>query len=472
MEQYETLLSRLEAYAKDDVVGFHMPGHKRNADLAPYLEKLGARWDITEIPGFDDLHDAQGILKESMERCAGLCRAKEAFFLINGSTGGLLSAIRAATNWGDKILVGRNCHKAVYHAIELCGLEAVYLQGPVVEGFGCVGSITPEMAKKALEAHADVKLMMLTSPTYEGILSDIAGISEICHSKGIPVVVDAAHGAHLGMAEGFPQSALDLGADVVVESFHKTLPSLTQTAILLYSSERISLVELKRQLGIFQSSSPSYLLMASLDACVTLLLEEKERLFSAWGERLGLFQEKMKSLKHFEILSQREGIFALEPSKIVISTGKSGFSGKNLMKVLEKDFGVQLEMALEHYAIAMTSIADTDEAMDKLARGLLAVDASREGCGEEISYDVLPIPKASMPLYMGVREKWGLISLENSLGKVCGESIWAYPPGIPLILPGEEISTETLSRVEKLLETGVHMVSTRGELPLSIAVLE
>jgi arginine/lysine/ornithine decarboxylase len=227
-----TLLELLQTYSQSDALPMHMPGHKRNTALFPYLETLGAALDITEIDSFGNLHAPEGILAERMTQAARLWGSKQAWWLVGGSTCGLLAAIDAATNAGDKVLLGRNCHKSVYNACMLCHLETAYIQPHSFPHHCFADIITPQQVEQALAEHPDTRLVVLTSPTYEGLTSDILAISKIVHAHNAVLLVDEAHGGHLGFDNHFPTSAVKLGADMVVQSLHKTLPSLTQTALL------------------------------------------------------------------------------------------------------------------------------------------------------------------------------------------------------------------------------------------------
>ncbi|MDO5136501.1 MAG: aminotransferase class I/II-fold pyridoxal phosphate-dependent enzyme, partial [Eubacteriales bacterium] len=257
------LYKELEKYGKSDFYPFHMPGHKRNPSCVDG-EFLFER-DITEISGFDDLHHPEGLLRDSMERLSDLYGTKESFFCVNGSTGALLSAISAGIQKGGRFLVARNCHKSVYHAIYLRDLSPIYLYPQTDPDLGINGGISPSHVEKCLEENKGIQGIMITSPTYDGVVSDIEAIAKLAHKYGIPLIVDEAHGPHFRFSPYFPTSAVDLGADVVVQSFHKTLPSLTQTAVLHLCSDRVDREKIKRFLGMYQTSSPSYLLMASLD---------------------------------------------------------------------------------------------------------------------------------------------------------------------------------------------------------------
>lgn len=469
----DALFERLCQWERAGAVPFHMPGHKRNTALAPYLKKLSAGLDVTEIPGFDDLHAPEELLKTAMEQAAALYGSEHAFFCVNGSTGGILAAIRAATRRGDRVLVARNCHKAVYHALELCGLLPIYLVPPRLPGFGCAGSLPPSLVEEALESYADIRLVILTSPSYEGVLCDIASICRVAHAREIPVFVDEAHGAHLGLTQDVPAGAIAQGADLVVQSAHKTLPSLTQTAFVHLCSARISRDELARQLGIFQTSSPSYLLLASMEGCVSLLTQQRVPLFAAWRRRLAQFSARMSALKKLRLLQAGQTeIFALDPSKLVIGTAGTDLSGIELAEHLRERYHIQVEMALEDYAVAMTSPADTDEMMEALAGALLELDEDCERCAVQESMPPLPLPCVRLSMEEALALPWQLVPQKQAVRAISAAAIWAYPPGIPLVLPGEEISGELVENLSHMEEIGIKLVATRGALPERLAVVE
>jgi len=469
----DALFKRLCQWETEGAIPFHMPGHKRNTALAPYLKKLSAGMDVTEIPGFDDLHAPEEILKTAMEETAALYGSRHAFFCVNGSTGGILASIRAATRRGDRVLVARNCHKAVYHALELCGLFPIYLAPPSLVGFGCAGSLPPGLVEEALALHADIRMVILTSPSYEGVLCDIASICHLAHAREIPVFVDEAHGAHLGLSKDFPAGAIAQGADLVVQSAHKTLPSLTQTAFVHLCSGRISRDELARQLGIFQTSSPSYLLLASMEGCVSLLRLQREPLFDAWRRRLDQFRKQMAALGKLTLLQAgQDGIFALDPSKLVIGTAGTDCSGLALAERLRERYQIQVEMAMEDYAVAMTSPADTDEMMEALAGALLELDAACTSRTEQKPLPPLPLPHARLSMEEASALPWQLLPRGRAASAVSAAAIWAYPPGIPLVLPGEEISGELVENLSRMEALGIKLVATRGALPEQLAVLQ
>ena len=235
----------------------HMPGHKRNFVKFPWLRELGGEFDITEIEGFDDLHDPDGLILDINRRAAALWGSRQAFLTVNGSTGGIFAAIAAAVPAGGRVLVARNCHRSVFNAASALRLQTEYVVPPVVSGFGIFGSVTPEAVDRALRekpCHA----VVVTSPTYEGAMSDVRGIAEVCAMHGALLVVDGAHGAHLGLSDAFPDGGTGEDADIVVQSLHKTLPALTQTAIVRSPKSSPSLSLRRRPMSSWRARRSSW----------------------------------------------------------------------------------------------------------------------------------------------------------------------------------------------------------------------
>ena len=439
----------------------HMPGHKRNAALFPHLTSLCAEQDITEITGFDNLHDANGIIKASQDCAASLRGADRAFFLINGSTCGILAAVSACVPFGGKILMARNCHKSVYNASDLVHADNVYLMPeyePITGGCGC---IMPQTVDAAIRQNPDVNLVIITSPTYEGIVSDIARICEISHAAGIPVLIDAAHGAHFGYP-GFPESAASCGADIVVESLHKTLSGLTQTAVCYISGKYVNPKSIEKKLSVFETSSPSYLLLASIDGCINMLSKDSDRLFNAWNHALDCFFESAQKLKNIRLLTKDSGdFFDFDRSKIVMTSRKA--SGKEIFSLLQ-DSGIECEMSSAGYCLAMTGIGDTDKSLQQLSNVLLQIDDKLSGSFTPFQL-YPPIPKKKLSPCAVEKKPFEQIPISQAEGRICAEYLWAYPPGIPVAVPGEFIDSacaETLSAYEN---AGIELSSTqKGEI--------
>ncbi|MDO5519946.1 MAG: aminotransferase class I/II-fold pyridoxal phosphate-dependent enzyme [bacterium] len=454
----DSLYDKLAGYQAEDVYPMHMPGHKRNTKLFEMPNPYSM--DITEIDGFDDLHQPEEIILESIEQARRLYGAKHTYYLVNGSTVGLLAGIMACTKKHDHVLVARNCHKAVYNAIYMHELTPVYLYPEFNEDFGCYEEVSVSTVKKALEENEKISLVILTSPTYEGIVSDIAGIAAVCHERNIPLLVDEAHGAHLGFHPYFPESAVKEGADVVIQSVHKTLPAFTQTALLHSDDKLVDQTRIKRYLSMLQSSSPSYLLMAGIDKCVRYVSENKETVFSEYERDLKSFYERMKELKHLTLLTESgNSEVRRDPSKIVIGVAGTNLSASQLHEFLLNKYKIQLEMISRDYGIAMTSIGDTKEGYDRLAAALLEIDGSIETITRTDKINPYHIPRLVKVLepYNAMDEDYDVIAFDEAAGRISAEYIYFYPPGIPVAVPGEVISKELLQAISEFKETEIHI---------------
>lgn len=463
-----TLLERLQTLSRSDMLPMHMPGHKRNAALAPYLHTLGAALDITEIEGFGNLHAPDGILAERMTHAARLWGSKRAWWLIGGSTAGLLAAIDAATNTGDTVLIGRSCHKSVYNACMLCRLNTAYIQPRLFPSHSFFDAITPAQVEEALQSHPDTRLVVLTSPTYEGLLSDIPAISEIVHRYGAVLLVDEAHGAHLGLHPAFPASAVTQGADMVVQSLHKTLPSLTQTAMLHLCSDRVSEEELGFRLSVYQTSSPSYLLMASIDGCVELLAEEKDSLLHLWRRHLGSFHEEL-FLRHLSMPIPKNEY--TDPSKLLISTAGTDITGPALAHRLREEYGIEPEMSTMDTVLCMTGLGDTEADLLRLAEALNHIDATLRFSAAPAPLSV-PLPEVRMPIYAAAKQETELVPLLDAEGRTAGDFLWAYPPGAPIVAPGEVIGTALIDYIHAAEGKGVDISGPKGAPEGMVRVLK
>ena len=460
---YEKILD----YAKRGLVPMHMPGHKRSTGLLP--GGLAYDIDISEIHGFDNLHAPSGVLKELSEKAAALYGAGHSQLLINGSTCGVLAAISACTRPGDRVLVARNCHKSVYNACELNRLKTVYINLGRDIGTQIAGSILPSEVEAALEEQPDIRLCVITSPTYEGVVSDIGAIAGILHGKGIPLFVDAAHGSHLRFFEpGY--DAVSAGTDITVMSLHKTLPALTQCALLHVREGLVSNDAIRRKLSVFETSSPSYVLLSSIDLCLSFL-ENSGAVFEEYKKALADFYARAESLKRLGILRAPGGgggvpFFGLDIGKIVICTHGTAMSGIALMDTLREKHGIELEMAAPYYAVAMTGVVDGAESLKRLSDALFEIDGGLTGRpAAEDERGKMPLPRKIAEPYEAASTEGSFIPLTEAAGRVCLEYIWAYPPGIPLVTPGELLGENVIGGIHELAEAGVNIMSDYGKLP-------
>ncbi len=467
MKKEELLIERLKKYRKSDMYPFHMPGHKRAKGIKlSFPDPFSV--DITEIDGFDNLHHAEGILKDSMEWASCLYGSDRTWYLVNGSTCGLLSAISAAVSHGGKILVSRNCHKAVYHGIYLNHLEAVYVYPQPVPGLGIQGGILPEDVEKALKEEPDIQAALMVSPTYDGIVSDVKAIADVAHKAGIPLIVDEAHGAHFAYGDAFPKSALELGADAVIQSVHKTLPSLTQTALLHVKNNRpdggcyLDIKKIERYLQIYQSSSPSYVLMASIENSIFLMDQyRKEGKVAEFEADLLKIRKKLEKMKYLRLVEENlvgtAGISDVDISKIVVSVRGSGLTGEMLSRILREKYHLEMEMCGADYVTAIAAIGDSKKGLKHLKKALLEIDKNMEKygkiCNNEPEDNVYSRHAMQvMPVFKAIDGEKETVSLRESSGRICGEFAYIYPPGIPLLAPGERITEEILETLQDYIE--------------------
>jgi len=457
------LYDKLTEYKKSDYYPYHMPGHKRNMNGRPFQEYY--ELDITEIDGFDNLHQAEGILREVEKRANQMYGADDTFLLVNGSTCGILSAISATAETGGKILIARNCHKSVYHGAYLRNLEVQYIYPKVSEQFGIALGTNPEDVEEKLKADNDISAVIITSPTYEGVVSDIEKIAKIVHKYHVPLIVDEAHGAHLGFSKDFPQNAVANGADIVIHSLHKTLPSPTQTALLHVSGKLIDREKLKRFLGIYQSSSPSYPLMAGMELCLDIVEKEGKARFAGLLENWKKILIDLGKCKALKILHKEDvlktGMKDFDVGKLVISTKETSWSGQQLYDVLLNKYHLQMEMATDNFVLAMFTIMDTEEGFERLTKALTEIDEEVGAetdmkAAESVKNEVVADNKCNgyLVLRTGCRiaealdakKEW--IDLARCEGRMAAGFVNLYPPGIPVVVPGEIYNRQTISNIE------------------------
>lgn len=478
------LQKKLEEYYNKGYLPMHMPGHKRNIELLG--EKLPYKIDITEIDGFDDLHHADGIIKNIEDKAKRIYGSKRSFILVNGSTCGILAGIRAAINFGDKVLVARNSHKSVYNAIEINGLDPIYVL-PKIGSDGIDRNIDSNQIEEKLKENKDIKLVILTSPTYEGVISDIKSIVEIAHKYNVPVLVDEAHGAHLKFMDNLcDKEALNSGADIVIQSLHKTLPALTGTALLHIQGDLVKEENVAREISIFETSSPSYILMSSIEECLDIIENNGKELFKEYQDNLKYFYNEAKNLRNLKILGneilEEENKIFYDFGKIVIKTNVTNITGKELSDILRKDYKIELEMSSINYALAMTSICDSKENFKRLLDALKDIDNKLEKenkSKEEIKEQEkktnsnkenlnikLQLPKKELSILKAIKNNNSEFKNYNELeGKISKEYIWVYPPGIPLITPGEVINKDIIRKIGEFEKVGIEVRTTFDKFP-------
>lgn len=410
---------------------FHMPGHKRVSSFGI----VGADIDVTEIDGTDNLHSPADAILEIEDNLSKIYRSKKSFLLVNGSTVGILSAIFAVCNRGDKIIVARNCHISVYNACMLLGLNVVYIEPDFDYVDGYYTCVSQGAVDKAFLSHPDASAIVITSPSYEGNISNIRA--------NVPLIIDSAHGAHLGLSyfPSYPKG------DIVVSSLHKTLPALTQTAVLNVYNEKY-IKRAKQFLDIFETSSPSYVLMNSVDICADFVMNNKSA-FDDYYARLCDF--RCDELHNLRLK------FTDDPSKLDISTANTNITGVELADILRQKYNIEVEMASATYVILMTSVADDKSAFDMLSDALLSIDDNLVSCANDIAIKP-PVP--SSVCQITIDDEGVALDFDFAVDRVCNEYVYAYPPDIPILAPGEKITADTVSYIKKALSKGVNIVTT------------
>lgn len=425
-----------------------MPGHKRNTKLLG--NKFPYDIDITEINGFDNLHCPEGIIKEINDKAKSIYNSDKSFVLVNGSTVGILAGVSSVVKRDDSVLVVRNCHKSVYNALELTGADIHYIY-PKTDEYGIFKPVSTAVVKCQID-ELKPKLIIITSPTYEGVCSDVEGICDLAHSYNIPVLLDAAHGAHM--------YKLGSAADIVIMSLHKTLPALTQCAVAHINGDLVSSEKFRIKLSVFETSSPSYILMASIDECFNLLDAEtyKKRLYEYVLKRQKL-NDSLADLKHLKLLEYDD------INKLIIFTGYSDISGIKLADILRSEYSIEVEMAGKDYVIFITTECDDFKNYSLLISALKKIDSSLSTTDYKTSTPLSMPTKNCNPFELTNAKA---VFVDLAAGKVCGEYIWAYPPGIPIIIPGEIISEEIIDYINSSIKLGVNIQSTYSALPEKI----
>ncbi len=483
IKTYNTpIYNYLRDYAKQNINIFHMPGHKLSKGIPQELTQDVLKLDVTEIEGTDNLHYPESIIKEAEELAAKAFGADKTFFLVNGSTCGIQAAIMSACARGQKIIIGRDSHKAVVSGLILSGAEPVFAYPEYICDFGITGAITAKIIEKLLLQHADAVAVLIARPNYYGICSDIEEISSLVHSHNKLLIVDEAHGAHLAFNEKLPPSAIKYGADICIQSAHKTLPALTQGAYLHVKGSRVDIDRLKMNLRMLQTSSPSYIIMSYLDIARELMERDGAHKLDVLIDEIEWFKKELEKYPEYRVLSNRMH----DSTRLVINISKLGISGYYAEKLLRERFRTQVEMADYENLVFITTIADNHETFLSLLdamKGLLMINHKEnpenlymhnniikkyyeelhnnvtnnlietnkvtnvgKAVASDINTGVLPYEA-----YISYTEK---VPVKESRDRICADVITPYPPGIPVLYPGEIIKDQHIRYITAIIEIG------------------
>ncbi|MGF6906488.1 aminotransferase class I/II-fold pyridoxal phosphate-dependent enzyme [Fusobacterium sp. PH5-44] len=457
-----------DVYAKRDILPFHVPGHKRgngvDKEFLEFMGKAPFSIDVTIFEMVDGLHHPKSCIKDALDLAADAYGVKKTFFAVNGTSGAIQTMIMSVMNAGDKILVPRNVHKSVSAGIILSGAEPVYMNPEIDETLGIANGVKPQTVENILKQHNDIKAVLIINPTYYGVATDIKKIAEIAHSFDIPLLVDEAHGPHLHFNDKLPISAVDAGADICAQSTHKIIGAMTQMSMIHINSDRIDINRVQQTLNLLHTTSPSYPLMASLDCARRQIATEGKELLDKAIELANYFRTEVNRIPGLycfgEELIGKEGFYAFDPTKITITARDLGLTGAALEKILVDDYNIQFEMSDFYNILGLITIGDDHKSINILLDALKSISKKYYGGNAQVTKEFFKMP--SLPEQILVpREAFysakNKVLFNESEGKICGETIMAYPPGIPIIIPGERISKELIYHIRDLQDAELHV---------------
>ncbi len=441
-----SLYKALKDKIKYDAYPFHMPGHKRNKAFLP-VDAVG--FDFTEVSGLDCLHAPDGVIKQTQEAIACLTGADYSFMLVNGGSSGMTAALMAVLGEEDTVVIMTNCHKSVHNALVITGARPVYVSPDILDN-GMLGGADPDLVEKAIEDHG-AKAVVLTSPTYEGFTSDVRAIAGIAHKLGAVLIVDECHGAHFPFSSAFPETAISCGADISVNSWHKTLPCFNQAAVLNLKGGRVDTDRLKRSVSCMNTTSPSYPIMASMDLVCTELY--KSDAFDIYVNELKKLRQRLNELQNIHLVGDevigKAHIKDVDISKLTFSVyaDKSGFEIGEMLY----EGGIELELCAQNRLIAMTSVADTFDAYDMLFNELKVTDRRLVKKEKAFSFDAEKISTAEITPRAAFYKESELVDIDGARGRIAAEDVSVFPPDIPFIFAGQKITSNQIEAIKRFM---------------------
>jgi lysine decarboxylase len=433
-----------------------MPGHKLGAGIPVEFLKEIEKLDLTEISGTDNLHKPTGAIREAQELAASAFGARRSFFLVNGSTVGLHAAIMAMCRPGQRLIVGRDCHKAVINGMLLAGVIPVYILPEYSEEFSLNTGITAAAAGRALETAPDAAGVLITRPNYYGVCSNIGEIAEVVHAYGKPLAVDEAHGAHLVFSSRLPASALEAGADICIQSAHKTLPAFTQGSYLHIGSDRIDEERLWYFLDMLQTTSPSYVIMAFLDIAREIMQKNGEALLHRLLNSIEANCARMAA-SGIKVLGMDDlPGFGFDTTRITANLSGIGMTGYHAENLLREKYNIQIEMPDLHNIVCISTVADDAASISKLFDSLLSLKkVGRYGANPmKAVYGGLTLPDITAEPSEILNAVTDRIALENAAGRTSREIISPYPPGMAMVCPGEKFTVEMVDYLLYIRQCG------------------
>ncbi|QBD85609.1 aminotransferase class I/II-fold pyridoxal phosphate-dependent enzyme [Clostridium tetani] len=471
LNQSETpLFDALMEYVNRQTIPFHVPGHKKGVgideEFKNFIGENPFKIDVTVFKLVDSLHHPTGPIKKAQALASDAYGSDASFFCIHGTSGAIQAMIMSVVKSGDKIIIPRNVHKSVTSGIILSGATPIYMQPELDKRVGIAHGVTPETVEKTLKENPDAKAVLIINPTYYGVATDIKKIADIVHNYDIPLIVDEAHGPHLAFNDELPISAIEAGADICCQSTHKIIGALTQCSLLHVRSKMIDVNRVQQMLSLLQTTSPSYILMASLDCARRQIALNGKELLDKSIALSNYAREEINKIPGFYCFGKEivgnPGVFAIDPTKITITCRDLGITGFELDMILSNQYHIQLELSDLYNGLAVGSFGDTKENIDALINALKEI--SKEYVNNENKksdfIDIPAIPKQVQIPRDAFNSEKVVLPLKDSEGRVSGEFLMAYPPGIPVLCPGEIITQEIIDYIQKLKDTGLYVQGT------------
>ena len=466
-QDHAPIAEAMRAYAEDGALAFHTPGHKQGLGAHPLLRELiteqGLREEVSLMEELDDLHEPTMCIREAQELAAELYGADRAYFMINGTTGAIHTMVLGALQPGDTVLAPRNAHRSLVGAFILAGVQPVWIQPEISGTYGIAMGLRLADIQKAVEAHPEAKALVLVYPTYYGVTVDLQAIADFVHAHGMLLLVDEAHGPHLRFSEELPPQALDAGADMAAQSTHKIVGAMTQASMLLTKGPRVDDERVRQAASLLQSTSPNQLLLASLDIA-------RLQLHEAGAERIGRAVQLSDQLRRdidaipgLHVMGTDEmttpGASGLDRTKITVSVRGIGLSGTEAEHILRHAYRIQCELADAYNLLFIISYADNEDTCSRLLAALqgLARDHRKSGSFAAAA-EIPPVPAQGMTPREAFFAPVERVPFEQAAGRLAAEQVMFYPPGIPLLMPGDEIGRDMLDYIRSMQELGRKVV--------------
>jgi len=459
------LLNALSQAAQRQHAAFYAPGHKQGQGVSRKMQDLIGKQvfqaDLPELPELDNLFAPTGAIVAAQSLAAQTFGATHTWFLVNGSTSGIIAAILATCGMGEKIILPRNIHQSAIAGLILSGAIPIFINPETEPQGGFAYNVTPEAVSQALIQHPDTKAVMILHPTYQGVCSDLQAIADLTHSYQIPLLVDEAHGAHFAFHADLPPSAMSLGADLAVQSTHKTLSSLTQSSMVHLQGDRVCPQRISKALQLVQSTSPSYLLLASLDATRQQMATAGNELMREAIALARIARTKIAEIPYLSIFNPeiQPGCHHLDLTRLTIDISPLGITGFAADEILHKQLGVTCELPLLQHLTFIISLGNTSADIQQLIEAISVLSSRFQAPSSKRPALSFPLPAFSSPsVIVSPRQAYfsatETISIEQGSDRLCGELICPYPPGIPLLMPGEVITREVIEYLQQIVAAG------------------